>query len=161
MSVLESQKMDMAPAAHKQIYGNSGGFQDLRNQARDDQKSALRPVAEQFESMFLSQILKQSREVSFDDKFMDGENADFYKDWYDQQLAQDLGSKGSLGLADKIVEELSPKLQALSPEALAEHKASKQAYINEQTQSTVNLNTKTGQSPQTTQEQLDQRALLP
>lgn len=94
------------------------GLNDLRQQAREDQKAALRPVAEQFEALFLQQVLKESRKVSFDDGWLDGKEADTYKEWYDQQLAQDLSSKGSLGFADKIVEQLAPQigLQAKSIE---------------------------------------------
>lgn len=103
-------------AAHQQIYGNPGGFNDLKKTAREDQKEALRPVAEQFEALFVAQILKEARKVKFDDGFLDGGQGDFYKDWYDQQLSQILGSKGSLGLADKIVEDLAPKLPTMSKE---------------------------------------------
>ena len=169
MEPLQTQQLDLAGPAHKQIYGNSGSFQSLKNQAQEDQASALRPVAEQFEAMFLSQLLKQSRQVSFDDKFIDGENADFYKDWRDKQMAQDLSAKGSLGLADMLVEELSPKLEAVSPQALEAHRAQQQAQMSDpmsdqekgeqanadQASSTLSSATLT------TEQQLNQRALLP
>ncbi|MBD3611718.1 MAG: rod-binding protein [Hydrogenovibrio crunogenus] len=116
--------------AYQQIYGNGGSFNDLKQTAKQDQKAALRPVAEQFEAMFLSQILKEARKVKFDDGFMDGEQADFYKDWYDKQLSQTLAAKGSLGLADKIVEQLSPKLPSMTStqyKELLESRENKQA----------------------------------
>lgn len=116
--------------AYQQIYGNGGSFNDLKQTAKHDQKAALRPVAEQFEAMFLSQILKEARKVKFDDGFMDGEQADFYKDWYDKQLSQTLAAKGSLGLADKIVEQLSPKLPSMTAtqyKELLESREGKQA----------------------------------
>jgi len=102
--------------AYQQIYGNGSAFNDLKKTAREDQQAALRPVAEQFEAMFLNQILKQARKVKFDEGFMDGEGSEFYKDWYDQQLSQNLATKGSLGLADKIVEQLSQKMPPMSAE---------------------------------------------
>lgn len=100
--------------AYQQIYGNGGSFNDLKQIAKQDQREALRPVAEQFEALFLSQILKEARKVKFDDGWLDGDQGDFYRDWYDQQLGQVLSSKGSLGLADIIVEELAPKLPTVS-----------------------------------------------
>lgn len=100
--------------AYQQIYGNGGAFNDLKLKAQEDQQSALRPVAEQFEAMFLNQILKQARQVKFDEGLMDGKGTEFYKDWYDQQLSQGLSTKGSLGLADKIVEQLSQTLPTMS-----------------------------------------------
>lgn len=116
--------------AYQQIYGNGNAFSDLRKTAREDQQAALRPVAEQFEAMFLNQILKQARKVKFDEGFMDGKDADFYKDWYDQQLSQGLATKGSLGLADKIVEQLSQKLPTMSAKQYHEQ------LINRDNQST-------------------------
>lgn len=89
---------------------NLHGLHDLKQQAREDERAALRPVAEQFEALFLQQILKESRKVSFDDGFLDGKESDTFKDWHDKQLSQDLSAQGSLGFADKIVEQLAPEL---------------------------------------------------
>lgn len=91
-------------------YMNLQGLNDLKQKAREDERAALRPVAEQFEALFLNQVLKESRKVSFDEGWLDGKDADFYKDWHDKQLSQDLSAKGSLGLADKIVEQLAPQI---------------------------------------------------
>jgi len=90
-------------------YTDVNALSDLKRQAREDQRSALRPVAEQFEALFVQQVLKEARKVSFDDGWLDGDSGDFYKDWYDKQLSQDLSAKGTLGFADKIVEQLAPK----------------------------------------------------
>ncbi|UQB42698.1 rod-binding protein [Thiomicrospira microaerophila] len=98
------------------IYTNLQGLNDLKRQAREDEASVLRPVAEQFEALFLEQILKNSRQVKFDEGWLDGNQADTYFDMYDKQLAQDLASKGSLGLADIIVEQLSSKYPTIKPE---------------------------------------------
>ena len=93
-------------------YSDLQGLDNLKRLAREDERAALRPVAEQFEALFLQQILKESRKVSFDEGFVDGKDADFFKDWHDKQLSQDLSSKGSLGLADKIVDQLAPDLSS-------------------------------------------------
>ncbi|VAW49250.1 Flagellar protein FlgJ [peptidoglycan hydrolase], partial [hydrothermal vent metagenome] len=91
-------------------YADLGALEDLKTKAREDQASALRPVAEQFEALFVQQILKEARKVSFDDNWLDGNQGDFYKDWYDKQLSLNLSAKGTLGFADKIVEQLSPSI---------------------------------------------------
>lgn len=98
------------------IYTNIQGLNDLKVQAREDQESVLRPVAEQFEALFLEQILKNSRQVKLDDGWLDDGQADTYFDMYDKQMAQDLSSKGSLGLADMIVKQLSQKHPTIKPE---------------------------------------------
>jgi len=93
-----------------QNYSNIQGLNELKQQAREDQRSALKPVAEQFEAMFVQQVFKEARKVSFDDGWLDGNQGDFYKDWHDKQLSQDLAAKGTLGFADKIVEDLLPSI---------------------------------------------------
>ncbi|WP_319381913.1 rod-binding protein [Thiomicrorhabdus sp.] len=93
-------------------YTDLQGFESLKGQARQDQQQALKPVAEQFEALFLQQVLKAARQVKFDDGFLNGGQTDFYQDWFDKQLAQDLATKGSIGLADKLVEQLSPAIPA-------------------------------------------------
>jgi flagellar protein FlgJ len=93
-----------------QNVADSNALNDLRKTAKQDPKEALRPVAEQFEALFLQQIMKEARKVSFDDGWLDGNQGDFFKDWHDSQLAQTLSTKGSLGLADSIVEQLAPKI---------------------------------------------------
>jgi len=96
-----------------QNYTDLQGLNSLREQAREDQRAALKPVAEQFEAIFVQQIFKESRKVSFDDGWLDGNQGDFYKDWHDKQLAQDLAAKGTLGFADTIVEQLLPSIPAV------------------------------------------------
>lgn len=95
-------------------YTDIGALNDLKREAREDQRAALRPVAEQFEALFVEQILKEARKVSFDDGWLDSDSGDTYKDWYDKQLAQDLSAKGTLGFADKIVEQLAPRESMVS-----------------------------------------------
>jgi len=107
---MESLNSNQPKVDSSKDYMNLQGLNDLRQKAREDERAALRPVAEQFEALFLNQVLKESRKVSFDDGWLDGKDADFFKDWHDKQLSQDLSSKGSLGLADKIVEQLAPQI---------------------------------------------------
>lgn len=107
MSAIESNN-NQRLSGH-QVFTDINAFSDLKKQARDDPKSALRPVAEQFESIFVQEIMKESRKIQLDDGFMDGDQSDFYKSWHDQQLSQHISAKGSLGFADKIVEQLAPK----------------------------------------------------
>jgi len=114
-SVLTLPDKNDALQAH-QNYVNIQGLNELKQKAREDQRSALKPVAEQFEAIFVQQIFKEARKVSFDDGWLDGNQGDFYKDWHDKQLAQDLAAKGTLGFADKIVEDLLPSIPA-SPNA--------------------------------------------
>ncbi|MBN2647033.1 MAG: rod-binding protein [Thiotrichales bacterium] len=111
-------------------------FNALRAQAQQSPREALRPVAEQFEALFLQQIMQQARKVSFDEGWLDGGQGDFFKDWHDSQLAQNLSAKGSLGLADSIVEQLAPKIEQIySPQAYHQLRAEQAA--KQQTEDTA------------------------
>lgn len=95
----------------------------LRRIAKEDKEQALRTVAKQFEAMMLQQLLKSSRETSWDDGFgqgMPGAGAmDNYREWRDEQLAQNLSTKGSLGFADMLVKQLMPKDKSVAAAASA------------------------------------------
>ena len=108
VNMLQPNQSSYTEAHHN--YADLAALGDLKTKAREDQASVLRPVAEQFEALFVQQILKESRKVSFDDNWLDGNQGDFYKDWYDKQLSLNLSAKGTLGFADKIVEQLSPSI---------------------------------------------------
>lgn len=112
MEGLEASSLSASQAAAKQAQNvaDAKSLNALKAKAQDDPKEALRPVAEQFEALFLQQIMKEARKVSFDDGWLDGGQGGFYKDWHDSQLAQSLSAKGSLGLADTIVEQLAPQI---------------------------------------------------
>ena len=103
-----------------QNYTDINALGQLKLKAREDQASALKPVAEQFEAIFVQQLLQEARKVSFDDGWLDGNQGDFYKDWSDKQLAQDVAAKGTLGFADNIVKQLAPNIPSLSPEQIKE-----------------------------------------
>lgn len=124
MSIMNSNSAPIRPQDHT-IYTNLQAFDDLKRQAREDEQSVLRPLAQQFEALFLEQILKNSRAVKLDDGWLDGSQADIYYDMYDKQLAQEIATKGSLGFADQIVEQLSSRTPTLSGEE-------KQAWMDEQ-----------------------------
>ncbi len=136
--------------AHKN-YVDIHALNDLKLQAREDQRAALKPVAEQFEALFLEQIFKESRKVKLDGGWLDGQQADFYKDWYDKQLAQDISAKGSLGFADNIVEQLLPSIPNI------ENMAKKDNKIDEMAVQSKGEENKSFATP--TQEVLSLRAL--
>jgi flagellar protein FlgJ len=81
--------------------------------------------------------------VKFDDGWLEGGQSDIYHDMYDKQFAQDMATKGSLGLADIIVEQLTPTLPSLQGEALeawlAEQEQRQQAFSQPSTQDALAL----------------------
>ncbi|MCF6346104.1 MAG: rod-binding protein [Thiomicrorhabdus sp.] len=122
-------------------YADLAALGDLKIKAREDQASVLRPVAEQFEALFVQQILKEARKVSFDDNWLDGNQGDFYKDWYDKQLSLNLSAKGTLGFADNIVKQLSQGIPEMvkSTELDSGEQATKQKSLPSSTEQALAL----------------------
>ena len=89
------------------------GLDKLRQQAvkgdAASEKEALTAAAKQFESIFTSMLFKSMRDAnaSFDSGLLDSQNQQFYRQMQDEQMASELSSSGSLGLADMIVAQLS------------------------------------------------------
>ncbi|MHB1590529.1 MAG: flagellar assembly peptidoglycan hydrolase FlgJ [Sulfuricella sp.] len=79
----------------------------LRLQAKQDPDAALKAVAQQFESIFMSMMLKSMREAIPKDGLLDSEQGNLYTQLFDQQLAQKLSTGKGLGVADMIVRQLT------------------------------------------------------
>lgn len=82
-----------------------GQFQSLRAAAGRNDPKALREAARQFEALFTQMLLKEARRTQFGDD-LTGEQGDFYRDMFDQQMALHLASGKGLGLADLLVQQL-------------------------------------------------------
>ncbi|ANU37124.1 flagellar assembly peptidoglycan hydrolase FlgJ [Vibrio scophthalmi] len=89
------------------------GLDKLRQQAvkgdEASEKEALTAAAKQFESIFTSMLFKSMRDANatFESGLLDSQNQQFYRQMQDEQMASELSSSGSLGLADMIVAQLS------------------------------------------------------
>ncbi|GAB2593583.1 flagellar assembly peptidoglycan hydrolase FlgJ [Nitrincola alkalisediminis] len=97
-------------AQSPQFYTELNQLNDLRRKANGDKEAALKEVAQQFEQIFLSMMLKSMRDAneSFaQDNPFNGNNTRFYQDMYDQQMTLDLSQNSRLGLAEIMVRQLS------------------------------------------------------
>jgi len=81
----------------------------LRSSAQQDPNKALEIVAEQFESLYLSMMLKEMRQTNFGKGLFDSDAMENYQKMHDQQLTSSLSKSGALGIADLIVKQLSQK----------------------------------------------------
>lgn len=79
----------------------------LRLQAKQDPEAALKAVAQQFEGIFMTMMLKSMREATPKDGMLDSEQGDLYTQLFDQQLAQKLSSGKGLGVAEMMVKQLT------------------------------------------------------
>lgn len=89
------------------VYTDINSLANLKTQARKNSPEAIKEVAKQFESIFVSNVLKGMRDAKLADGISDNDQSKFYKEMYDQQLAVHLSGKPGIGLADLIAKQLN------------------------------------------------------
>ncbi|NMP28044.1 flagellar assembly peptidoglycan hydrolase FlgJ [Rahnella sp. SAP-1] len=93
--------MSMSGAAY-----DTQNLDKLRLAAKNDPQGQIKTVAKQFEGLFVQMMLKSMRAALPQDGILDSESTHLYTSMYDQQIAQDMSSKG-LGMADMMVKQLT------------------------------------------------------
>jgi flagellar protein FlgJ len=86
----------------------------LKLEAKQSSPEALKAAARQFEAVFMNMLMKSMREATPQDGMFDSEQTKMYTSMLDQQLTQNLASRG-VGLADMMVRQLSTALSAQTP----------------------------------------------
>lgn len=79
---------------------------ELRQSAKQNSPEALKAAAKQFEALFMNMMLKSMRQASPQDGVFDNEQSRMYTSMLDQQLSQNLATRG-VGLADVLTRQLS------------------------------------------------------
>src|SRR5580698_6205350 len=95
-----------ATASTADVYTNFSGLQALKRAAAKNDPTALRKVAQQFESMFTRMMLKSMRDAVGTDPIFGSDQEKMYQGMYDDQLALQLSKGRGLGLADMLVHQL-------------------------------------------------------
>ncbi|MDR6713230.1 flagellar protein FlgJ [Pseudomonas hunanensis] len=106
-------------------HADSGAYTDLNRltslkHGDRDSEANVRKVAQEFESLFISEMLKASRKASdvlAADNPMNTETVKQYRDMYDQQLAVSMSREGGgIGLQEVLMRQLSKqKAQVATP----------------------------------------------
>jgi flagellar protein FlgJ len=95
------------------------GLDELRRAAQSGDSKALDEAAKQFEAIFVQMMLKSMRKaqdvMADKDSPFNSEQVKFYRDMHDTQIASDLASNGSIGLADFIVRQLGKTGEGYMP----------------------------------------------
>ena len=111
---------------HSTSVVDSGAYTDLNRlhqlkvgEGRDSEAN-IRKVAQEFESLFMGEMLKAMRsagDVLADDNFMNSNESKTYRDMYDQQLSVTLSQGKGMGMADVLTRQLSqaPKPSTANP----------------------------------------------
>lgn len=72
----------------------------------------LKKATQQFESYFLNELLKEMRKTVPQDKLLgdDGNGKQIFQDMMDQKLSDNMSSRGDLGMAKMMYDQLAPSL---------------------------------------------------
>ncbi len=121
----------MSLTPNNMSYHDLTSLQQIRSTAGKDEKAALRQAAEQFEAIFFGMLLSSMRKANeaFEvDGMMNSQTTKFYRDMHDSQLSTELARNGALGLADLLVQQLSPALSGHTGKDQAKDGLSMPAY---------------------------------
>jgi len=87
--------------------------QDLRTQFAKNPQEGLKAAAQQFEALFLQQVMKSMRDTVPQDGLLNSDSSRFYTGLLDQQMAQNMASSGKgIGFARLIEQQLGKNLAA-------------------------------------------------
>ena len=78
----------------------------------DNRPADLQAVAEQFEALFIQQLLKQARSAKLADDILGSEAGDTYIEMLDQERAKQLSAQMNLGIAEALVLQFSARVNS-------------------------------------------------
>ena len=91
------------------VYTDFSGLNALGLKARTAPEEAVSEGAKQFESLFISMMMKSMRDATPKDSLFNSDQMEAYQDIFDKQLAVDMATKGGLGLAEIIERQIAVK----------------------------------------------------
>lgn len=95
---------------------------DLRTQSRTDEKGSVKAVAQQFEALFTSMMLKSMRAAVPDSGLGQNNETRMFQGMFDDQISQQLATHRGLGIANMIEKQMT-RTDIVKPQDLASHKS--------------------------------------
>ena len=80
----------------------------------DNRPADLQAAAEQFEALFIHQLLKQARSAKLAEDILGSEAGDTYTEMLDQERAKQLSAQMNLGIAEALVLQFSAQVKSSS-----------------------------------------------
>jgi len=111
----------MIQAPEVSNYNDFSGLQNLKSSSNKDSREGIKAVAEQFESLFISMMLKSMRDANkgfSEGNILSSNETEFYQEMFDSQISVSLAgsSGGGIGLAEVIERQmLESKGLAIDP----------------------------------------------
>ncbi|MGC8697176.1 MAG: rod-binding protein, partial [Halothiobacillus sp.] len=109
-------------------YNDFQGLAQLKSTAKNDPRAALKTVAHQFETQFISMMLKSMRDATPQDGLMDSQQGQTFQGMMDKEVATKIAAHGGIGLAGMIEQQLkqdtAPAPAEVKPKAFLLHPVS-------------------------------------
>ena len=96
----------MALSTQTDFYLNLSQLSEMKLASRQNSADASRSVAQQFEGLFIQQMLAAMRSAARIDEGSHSSYGDFYQEMHDKQLALTMAGQGGLGLTKFIMRQL-------------------------------------------------------
>ncbi len=109
-----------APLPDTQTYTDLTQLQSLKAKSQRDNPEALKAAVRQFESIFVSMMLKSMRAANAgfaEGNMLNSEQTQFYQDMFDSQLSVDLAQNRGLGLTEVLMRQLGGGLMSAPADA--------------------------------------------
>lgn len=90
------------------------GLGKLRAQARQDEKRAVQETAQQFEAMFIQQMMKTMRDSIEKSELSDSHAQETFESMFDREVAHQMSKRNSLGIADMLVKDHERRSEMIS-----------------------------------------------
>ena len=100
--------VNLSESLNNKLAIDANGLSRLKTAAHDNSPEAIKAVAKQFEGIFMNMLLKSMRDATPQDGEFDSEQTRSFTSMLDQQLAQNLSSKG-LGLSEVLAKQLTAR----------------------------------------------------
>ena len=102
-SIINSNQMN--------VYVDNATNKTLSTNLANKKAGELKDVAEQFEAIFVHQMLKQARKSKLAEGMFSSEAQDTFNNMLDMEYSQVLSKKNNFGIADALIKQFDPHLQ--------------------------------------------------
>jgi flagellar protein FlgJ len=109
----------LEPLVDTSQLADAGNLAALKQAAAKNSPQALRAAAKQFESLFVSMVLKSMQKANFKDPLFGSSQGNLYQQMYDDQVAAEISKGKGLGLADMLVQQLRQEQPAAAGSSAA------------------------------------------
>ena len=106
-------------------YLDFSGLGELRGKAQRNDESALHETAQQFEGLFIQMMLKSMREANdvMKSDLVESNAMETFQGMYDKELSVQMSKRGTFGLSDMLVKQLSQRKALPSTDEILKQRA--------------------------------------